>query len=63
MRVIAERELKRALFAELQNIAIRRGSCHHGDYKQWCITGEDIEKAIKKVFADNGVFKPTIDLD
>ena len=62
MRVITEEKLLNSLFAEIQSIAIARKNCHWGDYPNWCVSGEDIEQAIKNIFADENIFKPTIDI-
>ena len=62
MRVITEKSLQNSLFAEIQKIELKKGSCHYGEYKQWCISGEDVENAIRNIFAENDVFKPTKDL-
>ena len=62
MRVITEKDLHTALFTEIQRIELDKGSCHYGEYKQWCVRGEDLENAIRNVFAENDVFKPTKDL-
>lgn len=62
MRVITQNSLLNSIFAEIQRIELDKGSCHYGDYNTWCISGKDVETAIKNVFAENGVFKPTKDL-
>lgn len=63
MRVIAEKTLLITLFAEIQKVALEKGGCHYGDYDKWCVSGAEIEQAIKNLFAENDVFKPTIDID
>jgi benzoyl-CoA reductase/2-hydroxyglutaryl-CoA dehydratase subunit BcrC/BadD/HgdB len=63
MRVITEEKLQLALFAELQSIAVKRKSAHVGGYKNWCLTGEDVEQAIRNIFAVDGIFRMTMDID
>lgn len=62
MRVITEKKLLNSLFAEIQSIAVENKKTHWGEYRNWCVNGEDIEQAIKNIFADDNIFKPTIDI-
>ena len=62
MRIITEKNLQNTLFSQIQTNAIARGNCHWDGYKQWCIRGEEIEQAIKDIFADDAFLKPTIDI-
>ena len=62
MRVITQKSLLENIFTELQKIELNKGSCHYGDYEQWCVRGEDVEQAIKNLFLEDGIFKPTKDL-
>lgn len=62
MKVVSRISLKNHLAAELQKIAHENGTCHYGDYKQWCIRGEDLEKALDNLFEYKGIFEPTRDL-
>lgn len=61
MRLIDETTLKRVLFSQIQENAIDSGSCHYGNYKYWCLTGAEIEKAISDIFLETGPFSPTVD--
>lgn len=63
MRVITEERLQNNLFSKIQSNALKNGGCHWDVYKNWCIRGEEIEQAIKDIFAEDGLFKPTIDID
>lgn len=63
MRVITKEKLMSHIFAELQTIAGNRGCLHWGNADQWCITGSDLKEAIEAIFADNDIFRPTIDVD
>lgn len=63
MRVIAETKLILALFAELQSMAVDRKCAHVGNYKNWCLFGEDVEQAIRNIFADDSIFRSTVDLE
>lgn len=62
MRVITEERLQNTLFSEIQSIARANGTCHYEGYKNWCISGEEVEQAIKNIFAQNDLFKPTVDI-
>ena len=62
MRLITDKNLRNTLLSQIQTNAIDKGGCHWGDYKQWCIRGEEIEQAIKDIFAEDDIFKPTIDI-
>ena len=62
MRLITSDNICNTLFAQIQTNAIDRGDCHWEGYKNWCIRGEEIEQAIKDIFADDNIFKPTIDI-
>lgn len=61
MRLIDETTLKRVLFSQIQENAIDSGSCRYGNYKDWCLTGAEIEKAISDIFLETGPFSPTVD--
>lgn len=63
MRVITKEKLLKYIFAELQAVAGNRGFLHWGNADQWCIHGSDLKQAIERMFADNNIFKPTIDVD
>ena len=62
MRLITDKNLCNTLLAQIQTNALAKGNCHWGGYKQWCIHGEEIEQAIKDIFAEDNPFKPTIDI-
>lgn len=62
MRIITEENLQNTLLAQIQSNAIAKGNCHWGDYQQWCIRGEEIAQAIKDIFAEDDLLKPTIDI-
>lgn len=62
MRVITEERLLNTLFAEIQSVALANGTCHYEGYKTWCISGEEVEQAIKNIFAQNDLFKPTVNI-
>ena len=62
MRIITEENIQNTLLAQIQSNAIAKGKCHWGDYKQWCIRGEEIEQALKDLFAEDDFLKPTIDI-
>ena len=62
MRLITDENLTNSLFAQIQSNALKNGNCHWDGYKNWCIRGEEIEQAIKDLFAEGDIFKPTIDI-
>ena len=62
MKVASRISLRNHLSAELQKVAFENGTCHYGDYENWCISGKDLEKALDNLFDYEGVFKPTKDL-
>ena len=61
MRLIDELTLQRELFCKIQRNAINSGICHFDSYKNWCIFGSEVEKAINDIFSETGTFYPTID--
>lgn len=62
MKVASRISLRNHLSAELQKVAFENGTCHYGDYEKWCLSGKDVEQAIKNLFLEDGIFKPTKDL-
>lgn len=64
MRVITKDALIRCIFAQIQADKLKDGKYpHYGSYKQWMITGKEIERAIAVIFADNSIFKPTKEVE
>lgn len=62
MRIITDQNIQNTLFAQIQSNALANGNCHWGGYKKWCIMGEEIEQAIKDIFAVDDFLAPTIDI-
>ena len=62
MRLITDQNIQNTLLSKIQTNALAKGRCHWGDYKQWCLSGEEIEQAIKDIFAEDDIFKPTIEI-
>lgn len=61
VRMIDESTLQRVLFCQIQKNAIDSGSAHYDGYKNWCLSGLEVEKAINDIFSKSGPFAPTID--
>lgn len=61
VRLIDELTLQRELFCQIQQNAIESGSAHYDGYKNWCLSGLEVEKAISDIFSETGLFCPTID--
>lgn len=61
MRLIDELTLQRELFSRIQRNAIDSGSVHYDSYKNWCLSGSEVEKAISDIFSQVEPFCPTID--
>lgn len=61
VRLIDELTLQRKLFCQIQQNAIESGSAHYDGYKNWCLSGLEVEKAINDIFSKSGPFAPTID--
>lgn len=61
VRLIDESTLQRELFCQIQQNAIESGSAHYDGYKNWCLSGLEVEKAISDIFSETGFFCPTID--
>lgn len=61
VRLIDELTLQRELFCQIQQNAIESGSIHYDSYKNWCLSGLEVEKAINDIFSKSGPFAPTID--
>lgn len=61
VRLIDELTLQRELFCQIQQNAIGSGSIHYDNYKNWCLSGLEVEKAINDIFSKSGPFAPTID--
>lgn len=61
MRLIDELTLQRELFCRIQGNAIDSGSVHYDNYKNWCLSGSEVEKAISDIFSQVEPFCPTID--
>ena len=61
VRLIDELTLQRELFCQIQQNAIESGSAHYDGYKNWCLSGLEVEKAINDIFSKPGPFAPTID--
>lgn len=61
MRLIDELTLQRELFCRIQVNAIDSGSVHYDSYKNWCLSGSEVEKAISDIFSQVEPFCPTID--
>lgn len=61
MRLIDELTLQRELFCRIQRNAIDSGSVHYDSYKNWCLSGSEVEKAISDIFSQVEPFCPTID--
>ena len=62
MRLITSENIVNTLFAKIQSNAIANGGCHWDGYKNWCIRGTEIEQALGDIFAEDDLFKPTIDI-
>lgn len=60
IRMIDESTLQRVLFCQIQKNAIDSGSAHYDGYKNWCLSGLEVEKAINDIFSKSGPFAPTI---
>lgn len=59
VRAITKESLLRMLPGQLQ---INKGKAvHYGSYDGWCIFGSEITKAIEDIFAEEGIFKSTIE--
>lgn len=61
VRLIDELTLQRELFVQTQKNAIDLGSCHYDSYKNWCLSGLEVEKTISDIFSETGFFCPAID--
>lgn len=61
MRLIDELTLQRELFCRIQGNAVDSGSVHYDSYKNWCLSGSEVEKAISDIFSQVDPFCPTID--
>lgn len=61
MRLIDELTLQRELFCRIQENAIDSGTVHFDSYKNWCLSGSEVEKAISDIFSQVDPFCPTID--
>lgn len=61
MRLIDELTLQRELFCRIQKNAIDSGRVHFDSYKNWCLSGSEVEKAISDIFSQVKPFCPTID--
>lgn len=61
MRLIDELTLQRELFCRIQKNAIDSGMAHFDSYKNWCLFGSEVEKAISDIFSQVNPFCPTID--
>ena len=62
MRLITDKNIANTLFAQIQSNALAKGNCHWDGYKSWCIKGEEIEQALKDIFAEDDFLKTTIDI-
>lgn len=60
VRLIDELTLQKELFCQIQRNAIESGSVHYDSYKNWCLSGLEVEKAINDIFSKSGPFAPTI---
>lgn len=54
VRLIDELTLQRELFCQIQQNAIESGSAHYDGYKNWCLSGLEVEKAINDIFSKSG---------
>lgn len=61
VRLIDESTLQRELFCQIQQNAIESGSAHYDGYKNWCLSGLEVEKAINDIFSETSPFASTID--
>ena len=60
LRVITKERLLNSIFSEIQTNSKMR---HYGKYTEWCIDGSEVEQAINDIFADETIFKPTIECE
>ena len=59
-RVITKDRLLNSLFAQIQT---NSETVHFGGYKNWCLSGSEVEQAINDIFAQEDIFKPTFDCE
>lgn len=64
MRVITAKNLLLELPYRLQANRGNNGKLYHqGAFEQWCISGEELKQAIIDIFADENIFRATIDVE
>lgn len=63
-RAITAKNLLIELPAQIQTNRGKNGKLyHHGNFEQWSISGAELKQAIIDIFADENIFRATIDME